>query len=237
MTGLLAACTEMPEPSGEPKTVAGRVPFVGGAIDARTAARNFIEVVEAVEPVAEAECRRRAAHSNCDLRIVVDDRPGMPPNAFQTIDSEGQPIIAFTLSLIAEARNKDEIAFVMAHEAAHHIEGHLDRQREYATAGAVVFGQLAGVLGAGSEDEIRTAQEIGAVVGARSYSKSFELEADDLGTIITARAGFNPIVGADFFFRIPDPDGRFLSTHPPNAERYDAVITRAATLGITPPMN
>jgi len=29
--------------------------------------------------------------------------------------------------------------------------------------------------------------------------------------------------GAEFFFRVPDPDSRFFSTHPPNAERFAAV--------------
>jgi predicted Zn-dependent protease len=200
--------------------------------DARAAARMFVQVVERVEPVAEATCREMAPRSNCDFRIVVDDRPGSPPNAFQTLDSDGNPIIAFTLALILDVRNADELAFVMAHEAAHHISGHLDRQREIATLGAAVFGQLAGAGGATPEG-IRSAQEIGAVVGARTYSQDFELEADALGTRIAARAGFNPLVGAEFFFRLPDPGNRFLGTHPPNAQRVATVERVAAQLGIT----
>jgi predicted Zn-dependent protease len=117
----------------------------------------------------------------------------------------------------------------MAHEAAHHIENHLDQQRRNATLGAVVFGQLAGVTGGGN-DAIRTAQELGAAVGARTYSKDFELEADRLGTIIAARAGYDPVRGADFFFRVPDPGDRFLGTHPANAERVQVVHQTAAGL-------
>ena len=60
-------------------------------------------------------------------------------------------------------------------------------------------------------------------MGARSYSKEFELEADALGTVITKKAGFNPLVGAEFFTRIPDPGNRFLGTHPPNAQRIETV--------------
>ncbi|SMX33672.1 M48 family metallopeptidase [Octadecabacter ascidiaceicola] len=195
----------------------------------RGMARAFVDVVQQVEPVAERECRNRSPRLNCDFLIVVDDRPGQPPNAFQTVDEQGRPIIAFTIALIADARNRDEIAFVMAHEAAHHVENHLGRQRENATLGAVVFGQLAGVTGGGDE-AVRTAQELGAAVGARSYSKDFELEADRLGTIIAARAGYNPVRGADFFFRIPDPGNRFLGTHPANAERVQIVRQTAAGL-------
>lgn len=194
-------------------------------------ARAFVQVVNQLEPVAERECRNRAPRLNCDYLIVVDDRPGVPANAFQTVDERGRPIIAFTLALIADTRNTDEIAFVMAHEAAHHIENHLDRQRQNATLGAVVFGQLAGVTGSNAE-AIRTAQELGAAVGARSYSKDFELEADRLGTIIAARAGFDPVRGAEFFFRVPDPGDRFLGTHPANSERVAMVQRTAAQLGL-----
>jgi len=75
-----------------------------------------------------------------------------------------------------------------------------------------------------------TAQEIGAAVGARTYSKDFELEADRLGTIIAARAGYNPVRGAEFFNRVPDPGDQFLGTHPPNAERVRIVQQTAARL-------
>jgi len=80
----------------------------------RAMARAFISVVETLEPVAERECRQRSPRLNCDFLIVVDDRP-QQPNAFQTVDENGRPIVAFTLSLIQEMLNTDEIAFVMAH--------------------------------------------------------------------------------------------------------------------------
>jgi len=199
----------------------------------RSAALTFIEVVERVEPVAEAQCRDQSPTANCDFRIVVDDRPGQPPNAFQTLDREGRPIIAFTLALIADVRNADELAFVLAHEAAHHVAGHLERQRQNAVVGAAVFGQLAGAVGGASAEAIRQAQELGAVVGARSYSQDFELEADALGTIIAHRSGYDPLLGSQFFFRIPDPGNRFLGTHPPNAARVAVVNETAAALGLS----
>ena len=198
---------------------------------AREAVRSFVEVIEAVEPVAEAECRERAPRANCDFRIVIDDRPGLPPNAYQTLDDNGRPIVAFTIPLLLEVRNRDELAFIISHEAAHHIEGHLTRQRQNAETGAEVFGQLAGVIGGSNPDAIQAAQEFGAALGARSYSKDFELEADALGTVITAKAGYNPLRGAEFFFRIPDPGNTFLGTHPANADRIAIVQRTAAQFG------
>lgn len=214
-----------------PSPANSAMPLIGPAIDQRNLARNFVSVVSAVEPVAEAQCRARNPGVNCDFQIVVDDRRGQPPNAFQTLDDAGRPIIAFTLALIGDVQNPDELAFILSHEAAHHILGHLARQRQNASLGAQVFGNLAGTITGGDAAQVRAAQELGAAVGARSYSKDFELEADALGTQIAAAAGYNPLLGAAFFTRIPDPGSRFLGTHPPNADRIAIVRQTAARLG------
>ena len=220
--------TKQPAPVAAPEN-----PLISGTPTdiARNAVATFVEVVQTVEPVAEAECRARAPSSNCDFRIVVDDRAGLPPNAYQTLDETGRPIVAFTIPLIVEVRNSDEMAFILAHEAAHHIEGHLLRQRQNADVGAAVFGQLAGVIGGSDPDAILAAQEFGAALGARTYSKDFELEADALGTVIAAKSGYNPLRGAEFFFRIPDPGNRFLGTHPANADRLATVQRTASRFG------
>ena len=100
-------------------------PTASAPLPPETAAENFVRVVARMEPQVEAECRARAQGRNCDYQIVIDDRPGQSPNAFQTLDRNGRPIVGFTLALIADARNADEIAFVVGHEAAHHIAGHI----------------------------------------------------------------------------------------------------------------
>ncbi|MCX7644468.1 MAG: M48 family metallopeptidase [Rhodobacteraceae bacterium] len=229
---VLAACVEIvPEPalppaSAPPPADHGALP---SRLDPRTAADNFAAVVASVGPVAERECRARAPELDCAFRIVVDDRPGQPPNAFQTVDRQGRPVIGFTLALIADARNRDELAFILGHEAGHHIAGHLPRTQQSALAGALILGTLASVAGGGAAD-VQAAQDIGATVGARRFSKEFELEADMLGTIIAYRAGYDPARGAAFFDRIPDPGNRFLGTHPPNAERRAVVQNTLARL-------
>lgn len=198
-------------------------------VDAKAAAAQFIAVVDRVEPVAEAVCRREAPRSNCDYQIVIDDRPGQAPNAFQTLTETGRPVIAFNIPLILTARNADELAFVMGHEAAHHIAGHIAQTRQNATIGAVVFSGLA-ALGGADAATVRSAEKIGATVGARTYSKGFELEADILGTRIAAAAGYDPRIGVRFFDQLPDPGNRFLGSHPPNGARIAAVNKAAAEL-------
>ncbi len=227
---LLSACATVPMP--EPVFV----PADNGAPadpavkqQAVRAARQFIQVVETVEPIAERECREARVRVNCDFQIVVDDRPDQAPNAFQTVDRFGRPIIAFNLGLITSVRNADELAFIMGHEAAHHILKHLDRARETATYGAVVLSGIAAISGADAET-VKNAEQLGAVIGARTYSKEFELEADRLGTAIAAKAGYDPIRGSEFFTRIPDPGNEFLGSHPPNAKRRETVRDAAAAL-------
>ena len=232
----LAGCAVSPQPERvsvpvpAPVIVAPAPAAVSAsAPDARTAVRSLIAAVDAIEPVAEALCRDRAPDLNCDFDFAVDTNPKAPPNAFQTLDRTGRPLIAFSVSLLAQTRNADEIAFILSHEAAHHIEGHLARQRRNATIGAAIMGQLVGI--SGDPDVGRKAAEFGAAVGARTYSKDFELEADALGTVIAARAGYNPLRGAEFFFRIPDPGNSFLGTHPANADRLRVVRRVASSLG------
>lgn len=192
------------------------------AARARQAVLNFDEVVRRVEPVAEQVCREQTPDQFCDFAIYVDRAPESGVNAFHTLDPAGQPAIIFTLGLIAVARNTDELAFIMGHEAGHHIGRHLPMGQMRAAEGARVFSDLARAQGA-SVAEIGEAAELGALVASREFGQRAELEADALGTIIAARAGYDPMTGAEFFTRIPDPAREFLSTHPPNAARIDVV--------------
>ena len=215
---LLAACEVTP--------VSVRPEQSATSAEADRAIRQFVDVASRIEPIAEAECRRSSPQFNCDYLIVVDDRPGQEANAFQTLDRQGRAIIAFNLALIASGENADELACVMGHEASHHILGHLARVEEDAVIGAIIFSGLAEMSGADAAT-VRSAEEFGASVGARSFSKEYELEADQLGTILTMRAGYDPVLGAEFFMRIPDPGEKFLGSHPPNGARI-AIVRRTA---------
>lgn len=221
---VLSACTvqtTQSRPTSTPQTATTAPAQVGSV--------NFQSVVQRVEPIAESECKKRTSGVNCDFLISIDTKEGQPPNAYQTITSSGRPVLVFTKPLIADVRNQDELAFIMGHEAAHHIAAHLSKTQQNAMAGALVAGILATQLG-GNASAIEAAQEIGATVGSRSYSKNFELEADALGTVIAHNAGYDPVRGARYFTRIPDPGNKFLGTHPPNAERIFVVQKTAARL-------
>jgi predicted Zn-dependent protease len=229
----LSACAPMPYDAPTAPPVRVEAPDTG-RLQPRDAARNFISVVDRVEPMVESFCRAQTRGVNCDFAIVIDDRRGQPPNAFQTIDKSGRPILGFTLSLIAEARNADEIAFVLGHEASHHILGHIPQQKQSAATAAALAGMIMSASGAGPE-AVRSAQSMGASFGARTYAREFELQADALGAEIAWQAGYDPVLGAGFFDRLPDPGDAFLGSHPPNAQRkalVRRVVARLESAGL-----
>lgn len=213
---LLAACvttTEAPRPEPLPKVTRTGSP--------QTLA-DFRAVARRVEPVAERACRERRPRLNCDFLIQIDSRKELGANAYQTYDRSGRPILAFTPALLRQMKNRDEVAFALSHEAAHHIEGHISQTQTTAQTGAVLGAVLGSVIGLDPAG-VDAATNIGGTIGARRYSKSFELEADALGARIAQRAGYDPMRGVLYFQDAADPGDQFLGTHPPNADRIRIV--------------
>lgn len=228
---LLSACVPASPPLPRAPVAAPPAPSAPEMprLPSDTAVRNFVAVVQRLEPVTEDICRARTRGVNCDFLIVVDDRLGQPPNAFQTLDRQGRPVLGFTLSLIGDARNPDEIAFVLGHEASHHILGHLPQTQANAQGAAMAAAILAAASGA-SPQAAEQITGMAATVGARSYAKEFELEADAMGAEIAYRSGYDPVLGTGFFDRLPDPGDAFLGTHPPNTARKALVAQVVARL-------
>lgn len=224
---FLAACS-----TGELRLVPAEE-WRGLTPDEAAGAAAFRTVSREVGQEARTQCKRSASAENCDFGIFVDLNPSAPPNAFQTLDDQKRPAIIFTRSMIESTRNTDELAFVMGHEAAHHVLNHIVRQSKNASIGAAKFGEAERIRGKG-DAAVERAQKLGAKVGVQAYVQDFELEADQLGTIITFNAGYNPLVGAKYFDRIPDPGDSFLGTHPPNAERVQIVLETSRKLGLSP---
>ncbi|MFV0359914.1 M48 family metalloprotease [Tropicimonas sp.] len=213
---LVAGCTTTADPLAT--STAAPAAESGPRVSASQAGRNFDTVIRRVAPVARQICQEKAPRANCNYQIYVDERPNQPVNAFQTEDESGRPVIVFTRPLIEDARNADELAFILGHEAAHHIEGHLAATRVNSQLGAVLLGSLAQAYGL-SGSGVDTAATVGAEIGSRTFSKGYETEADSLGAEIAWRAGYDPVRGVAFFSRTPDPGDQFLGTHPPNASR------------------
>ncbi|GAA5065241.1 M48 family metallopeptidase [Roseibacterium beibuensis] len=217
----IAACVPVAPPMPAPEPAVAPAPILSP--------QDVVAVTRRVEPVAEAVCRAETPDQPCDFRILLDGDPRNGVNAFQTSDRAGMPVILITVGLLADMRNADELAFVIGHEAGHHIARHRDRRARSAAEGARILGGLAAARGADRQTVIEAA-ELGAFVGARRYSQTAELEADAIGTLIAYEAGFNPVQGARVFTRLPDPGDQLLATHPPNANRIEIVRRTLAQL-------
>lgn len=190
---------------------------------------DVVAVTAQVEPVATALCEQETPLQRCDFSFLLDRDLRQPANAFQTVADDGRPLVIVTLALIRLMDSRDELAFVLGHEAGHHIAEHIPAQRRSAQEASDAFGDIARQQG-GGEAEIARAAQMGAVVGARRFSQTAELEADVLGTAIAWRAGFDPVRGARLFSRLPDPGRAFLATHPANASRRAIVRQTLAQL-------
>ena len=222
----LAACT----PEGSPDQPAPRETRISPEAAQRLAPGNpdlarYARIVAQMEPVIERECRARARGRKCDYKIQVETHPKAPSNAYQGEDRFGRPTITFTLKLLAEMRNDHEVAFILGHEAAHHMKGHLPVKVEALTAGWIA-GELAAHVAGADEEETRQAAALGGLIAISGFSKEFELEADALGAVITEIAGYDALIGAQYFRRMADPGHKYLGTHPPNAQRL-ATVRRA----------
>ncbi len=226
VAGCVEATTEKP---AKKDSVPPPVPVSAFAASKNSDMQDFLAVVRRMEPVARRECRRKSITAKCNFSILIDNRKGQRANAYQSLDDKGRPVIVFTRALINETRNQDELAFVLGHEVAHHILEHISKTRDSALEGFLVGGLQAAVKG-GDAKAIERAEKRSAFIGIRKYSKQYELEADALGTIITARSGYDPLKGAQYFHRIPDPGDKYLGSHPRNSKRLEIVRRTAAKL-------
>lgn len=215
---LLAACSVETTSSGGSSEPLPQVTRTGGP----QSVADFRAVQARVEPVAERACRARTREANCDFNIIIDNRTELGANAYQTYDRNGRPVLGITPALIRQMRNRDEIAFVIGHEAAHHIEGHIVQTQASAQTGAILGAVLGAAVGLDSAG-VEATTNIGGTIGARRYSKGFELEADSLGAQITEQAGYDALRGVLYFMEAADPGDRFLGTHPPNGDRIRIV--------------
>jgi len=223
-----AACVPTPQVKQTPR-VQVQPAVVSTGTEDLTSMTTMRQIVARIEPIGEQICRDIGRMSNCDFKVQVDTSSPDVVNAYQTLEKDGRPLVVFSIGLLKAARNTDEVAFVLGHEMAHHIAGHIEQRRGSSGLGGMILGGLIAYSG-GSAQDVDSAFDLGAAVGSRVYSKDHELQADEIGTLITYYAGYDPLRGSKFFTRIHDPGDKFLGSHPPNAARIDRVNRTMARL-------
>ena len=125
----------------------------------------------------------------------------------------------------------DELAQVMGHEVSHALSNHGAEKMSILLATELA---LIGLSIAAADDDDRPAIMTAAVLAAQlavtlPNSRTAEREADELGLVLAARAGYRPQAAVTLWDKMQDEaEGprvpEFLSTHPAPANRQNELI-------------
>ncbi|WP_299101709.1 M48 family metallopeptidase [uncultured Winogradskyella sp.] len=139
--------------------------------------------------------------------------------------------IAFYTGILPIAANETGVAAIMGHEVVHALANHGQQrmsaaylQQGLAVAGNVALANDQQALGIFNQ----SFGVVSNVAGMLPFSRSHETEADKVGLIIMAIAGYNPDEAAELWKRMKANSGssstpEFLSTHPSNDSRIETL--------------
>ena len=147
--------------------------------------------------------------------------------------------IGINSGLITASHTESELAGVLAHEIAHVTQRHIARRFEAANrmTGPMLAAMAAALL-VGTQNPEAGLAAASAAQGAAAqmqldYTRANEMEADRVGIVTLANAGFDPKGMPDFFERLQRASRyytrppEFLSTHPVTANRIADTRGRA----------
>ena len=134
--------------------------------------------------------------------------------------------------LLPVTQDETSLAIVLGHEIAHAVAKHSAEQMSTAIKqqyGAQALSVL--MAGAGVSNGVQqiagTVFGLGAQGASAKYSRNHESEADHLGIIFAAMAGYNPEAAVSFWQRMSQATGggstSWLSTHPSDATRIKQI--------------
>lgn len=138
--------------------------------------------------------------------------------------------IVFYTGILPIAENETAIAAIMGHEVAHALADHGGQRMtagtlQQAAGTAIAIGTDVGGMDSGTQQLVMQAYGVGSQVGGMlPFSRSHETEADKIGLILMAVAGYNPDEASKLWERMKANSGgkapsELLSTHPSNDSR------------------
>lgn len=188
------------------------------------------------------------------LRLHSASEMANQPFTFTLLDSDMVNAFAIpggyvyvTRGLMALANSEAEFAGVVGHEIGHVTARHSAQrstQQVFAGLGAAAIGVAL------QDQEIANLANMGAMAWVQGYSRSQELESDQLGIRYLTRAGYDPLAMSSFLEQLgretalaqqlmfqggeADPADNWFSTHPRTADRV-AAAAQSARATVTNP--
>lgn len=128
-------------------------------------------------------------------------------------------------------QNETGLAVVIGHEVAHAVAKHSNErmsQQLVTQYGTAAVGTALGGASQGVQQAAAVALGLGSQYGILlPYSRKQELEADELGLIFMAMAGYDPTAASAFWTRMSQNSGgstpEFMSTHPSDNTRIQQI--------------
>lgn len=149
-------------------------------------------------------------------------------NAVNAFCMPGGKIVVYE-GLLPVTKDEASLAIVLGHEIAHAVAKHSAEQMseqlraQYAAQGLSIAGSILG-MGSNTQSIAQAALSLGYSFAAPKFSRKHETEADTMGLIFAAMAGYNPEVAVAFWQRMAAQSGNanqtsIFSTHPSDAQR------------------
>ncbi len=137
----------------------------------------------------------------------------------------GGKVVVYS-GILQLTQDEASLAIVMGHEIAHAVARHGNErmsQMLMQQAGGMALDVALSTKAAETKNMFMTAYGAGSTLGILKYSRTHETEADKLGLIFAAMAGYDPQKAIAFWQRMGQQGGakppEFLSSHPSDATR------------------
>lgn len=141
--------------------------------------------------------------------------------------------VAIYEGILPFTKTPDGLAVVIGHEVAHIVARHGNERMSHQLVvqlGGIALNEALGSKPEETKTIFNSAYGLGAQFGALlPFSREHEKEADKLGLIFMAMAGYNPEAAIEFWERMSASPGskppEFLSTHPSDETRISEMKT------------
>lgn len=152
-------------------------------------------------------------------------------NSVNAFCMPGGKIVVYE-GLLPVTKNETALAIVLGHEIAHAVAKHSAEQlsKQYKQQVGMQIGSAvlsAAGMGANTSSLLEWATSKGLQLRNLKYSRDHENEADHMGLIFAAMAGYNPNEAVTFWQRMAAASGGsssdFLSDHPSDAKRIENI--------------